>query len=65
MASIVIVICQPFDWKLPGGRDGVLLTKELDMIEGFGLTVNKKVPLLLLPIPLSSWDGDSRFRYQV
>ncbi|GMN58600.1 hypothetical protein TIFTF001_027693 [Ficus carica] len=38
-----------FDWKLPGG-DGVMLAEELDMSEGFGLTVYKKVPLHLVPI---------------
>ncbi|XP_020211125.1 cytochrome P450 71A1 [Cajanus cajan] len=37
-----------FDWKVPGsgGSD-----KELDMSEKFGLTVNKRVPLYLEPIP--------------
>ncbi|KAF5182400.1 Cytochrome p450 [Thalictrum thalictroides] len=32
-----------FDWKTPGGED-------LDMREGFGVTVNKKIPLELVPI---------------
>ncbi|XVF77759.1 hypothetical protein PTKIN_Ptkin14bG0072600 [Pterospermum kingtungense] len=35
-----------FDWKLPGGEIG----ENLDMTEHFGVTVNKKVPLHLLPI---------------
>ncbi|KAF5190196.1 Cytochrome p450 [Thalictrum thalictroides] len=32
-----------FDWKMPSGED-------LDMREGFGLSVNKKIPLELVPI---------------
>nr|KYP69588.1 Cytochrome P450 71A1 [Cajanus cajan] len=37
-----------FDWKVPGsgGSD-----KELDMSEKFGLTVNKRVPLMSLHLP--------------
>ncbi|KAK9088014.1 hypothetical protein Syun_030408 [Stephania yunnanensis] len=34
-----------FDWELPNGE----LKEMLDMSESFGLTVNKKIPLLLLP----------------
>ncbi|XP_061341158.1 phenylacetaldehyde oxime monooxygenase CYP71AN24-like [Gastrolobium bilobum] len=37
-----------FDWKLP--RDGATV-QELDMSEKYGLTVNKKVPLYLEPMP--------------
>ncbi|PIA51611.1 hypothetical protein AQUCO_01100453v1 [Aquilegia coerulea] len=32
-----------FDWKTPGGED-------LDMREGFGITVNRKIPLEVVPI---------------
>ncbi|XP_024025606.1 cytochrome P450 71A1-like [Morus notabilis] len=42
-----------FDWKLPGDDDGAILAKELDMSEVYGLTVHKKVPLYLVPIPYS------------
>ncbi|XP_058787404.1 phenylacetaldehyde oxime monooxygenase CYP71AN24-like [Vicia villosa] len=38
-----------FDWKLPTTDDASL--QEIDMTEKFGLTVNKKVPLYLQPIP--------------
>ncbi|KAK9119875.1 hypothetical protein Scep_017968 [Stephania cephalantha] len=34
-----------FDWELPDGA----IKEELDMTEVFGLTVNKKLPLLLVP----------------
>ena len=39
-----------FDWKLPG--DGVQM-QDIDMSESCGLTVSKKVPLHLEPIPYS------------
>ncbi|KAF9601930.1 hypothetical protein IFM89_024244 [Coptis chinensis] len=34
-----------FDWEFPGGAE-----EELDMTEAFGLTVNKKTPLHLVPV---------------
>ncbi|GMN66764.1 hypothetical protein TIFTF001_035827 [Ficus carica] len=41
-----------FDWKLPGGdEDGIMLPKDLDMSEVYGLTVHKKDPLYLIPVP--------------
>ncbi|KAK7265619.1 hypothetical protein RJT34_33241 [Clitoria ternatea] len=39
-----------FDWKLP--KTGVTMN-DIDMTEKYGLTVNKKVQLLLHPIPFS------------
>ena len=36
-----------FDWKLPNG----MKEEDLDMEEEFGITVSKKSPLQLLPIP--------------
>ncbi|KAK7265620.1 hypothetical protein RJT34_33242 [Clitoria ternatea] len=39
-----------FDWKLP--KTGVTMNN-IDMTEKYGITVNKKVPLLLHPIPFS------------
>ncbi|XP_026394659.1 cytochrome P450 71A1-like [Papaver somniferum] len=35
-----------FDWKLPGGASA----EELDMTEGFGITVNRKIPLQVVPV---------------
>ncbi|GMN58607.1 hypothetical protein TIFTF001_027695 [Ficus carica] len=41
-----------FDWKLPGGdENGIMLPKDLDMSEVYGLTVHKKDPLYLIPVP--------------
>lgn len=37
-----------FDWKLPSSGE---LVHDLDMSEAYGMTVNKKVPLCLEPIP--------------
>lgn len=42
-----------FDWKLPTNDDASL--QEIDMTEKFGLTVNKKVPLRLQPIPYNNF----------
>ncbi|XP_019457306.1 PREDICTED: cytochrome P450 71A1-like [Lupinus angustifolius] len=39
-----------FDWKLP---ESVGHVKDIDMSERYGLTVNKKVPLHLEPVPYS------------
>ncbi|XP_022715989.1 cytochrome P450 71A1-like [Durio zibethinus] len=49
VASVEYVIANLlylFDWKLPDGEIG----KNLDMTELYGLTVNKKFPLHVLPI---------------
>ncbi|KAI3944494.1 hypothetical protein MKW92_044978 [Papaver armeniacum] len=35
-----------FNWELPGGAN----SEELDMTEGFGITVNRKIPLHVVPI---------------
>ncbi|XP_026379817.1 cytochrome P450 71A1-like [Papaver somniferum] len=35
-----------FNWELPGGAN----CEELDMTEGFGITVNRKIPLHVVPI---------------
>lgn len=43
-----------FDWKLPTTDDASL--QEIDMSEKFGLTVNKKVPLCLQPIPNNNFE---------
>ncbi|GMN21693.1 hypothetical protein TIFTF001_048916 [Ficus carica] len=42
-----------FDWKLPGHEDNIKLAKDLDMSEVYGLTVHRKTPLNLVPIPYS------------
>ncbi|KAF6173438.1 hypothetical protein GIB67_027133 [Kingdonia uniflora] len=34
-----------FDWEVPGGTNA----EELDMIEGFGMSANKRTPLQLVP----------------
>ncbi|KAK9926782.1 hypothetical protein M0R45_023995 [Rubus argutus] len=39
-----------FDWKLPSGDT---LAEALDISEVYGITVNKKTPLYLLPVPYS------------
>ncbi|KAF6164651.1 hypothetical protein GIB67_032879 [Kingdonia uniflora] len=39
-----------FDWELPGGTTA----EELDMIEGFGMSANKRIPLQLVPKSCSS-----------
>ncbi|KAJ4712442.1 Cytochrome P450 [Melia azedarach] len=38
-----------FDWKLPGGA----VEENFDMSEGYGLTVHKRFPLVLMPTPYS------------
>ncbi|XP_019437157.1 PREDICTED: cytochrome P450 71A1-like [Lupinus angustifolius] len=40
-----------FDWKLPGSDE---IVHDLDMSEAYGLTVKKKLPLYLVPIPYSN-----------
>ncbi|XP_022738025.1 cytochrome P450 71A1-like [Durio zibethinus] len=44
--NVVANLLYWFDWKLPAGENA----ENLDMSEVYGLTVNKKVPLRLLPI---------------
>ncbi|OVA20569.1 Cytochrome P450 [Macleaya cordata] len=34
-----------FNWELPGGAN----SEELDMTEGFGITINRKIPLHVVP----------------
>ncbi|XVF49794.1 hypothetical protein PTKIN_Ptkin04bG0044200 [Pterospermum kingtungense] len=49
VASVEYVIANLlywFDWKLPAGE----IAEKLDMNEEYGLTVNKKIPLLVIPI---------------
>ena len=46
---VIVNLLYWFDWKLPGGA----LAKDLDMTEAHGITVPKKVPFHLLPIPYS------------
>ncbi|KAF7838264.1 cytochrome P450 71A1-like [Senna tora] len=41
-----------FDWKLPSGTT-TTSSQDIDMSEIYGLTVNKKVPILVEPIPYS------------
>ncbi|KAF7838263.1 cytochrome P450 71A1-like [Senna tora] len=41
-----------FDWKLPSGTT-TTTSQDLDMSEAYGLTVNKKVPIHVEPIPYS------------
>ncbi|XP_014506577.1 cytochrome P450 71A1 isoform X1 [Vigna radiata var. radiata] len=43
-----------FDWKVPKTDATV---QDIDMNERYGITVNKKVPLLLQPIPFSLGSG--------
>ncbi|KAF3438775.1 hypothetical protein FNV43_RR21539 [Rhamnella rubrinervis] len=45
--SVIANLLYWFDWKLPGG----VLAKDLDMTEAHSLTVFKKLPFHLLPIP--------------
>ncbi|KAF7838261.1 cytochrome P450 71A1-like [Senna tora] len=40
-----------FDWKLPSGT--TTSSQDIDMSEAYGLTVNKKVPIHVEPIPYS------------
>ncbi|KAM0962532.1 hypothetical protein ACFX13_022066 [Malus domestica] len=40
-----------FDWKLPGG--GKELVETMDTDEVYGLTVHKKAPLNLIPVPFN------------
>ena len=42
-----------FDWQLSTDHGGTKLAEELDMSEVYGLTVHKKIPLHLIPIPYS------------
>ncbi|KAM0982335.1 hypothetical protein ACFX2I_015237 [Malus domestica] len=41
-----------FDWKVPS-TSGSALPEALDMTEVYGLTVRKKAPLILVPVPYS------------
>ncbi|KAK4264417.1 hypothetical protein QN277_025596 [Acacia crassicarpa] len=47
--SVLANLLYWFDWKLPS-INGVT-AQHIDMEETFGLTVTKKVPLYLQPIP--------------
>jgi cytochrome P450 len=49
--SVIANIIYWFDWKMPGDN---IQGEDLDMSEVNGLTVTKKIPLHLVPIPHSS-----------
>ncbi|XP_042516909.1 cytochrome P450 71B37-like [Macadamia integrifolia] len=45
--SVVANLLYSFDWKLPSG----MTVEDINMEESFNLSINKKTPLILVPIP--------------
>ncbi|PON72327.1 Cytochrome P450, E-class, group I, partial [Parasponia andersonii] len=49
---VIVHLLYWFDWKLLNGG-GAILAEEMDMSDVYGLTVHKKTPIHLVPIPYS------------